>query len=129
MKNINLQSSIQKPRRDQYILVHLPCIVIVLSPHPRQCSSSFIQCTADRGRQSSENLGICEGFTIGSGQFTNSFSARSFSEVSMKVTQKECKDYFRFQPHALLVKNHLQTCQKISDVTLAVNTGLLPEHF
>lgn len=78
---------------DQYILVHLSCIVIVLCPHPCQCSSSFIQCTADRRRQSSENLRICEGFTIGSGQFTNSFSVRSFiSEVSMKVTQKKCKN-------------------------------------
>lgn len=28
------------------------------------------------------------------------------------------KHYFRFQPHALLVEKHLQTCQKINYLKL-----------
>lgn len=77
----------------EYILVHLPVVVIVLGPHPRQRGGRLVQRAADGRRQSPENLGICEGFAIGSGQFTNSFSARSFiSQVSMKVTQKKRKD-------------------------------------
>lgn len=38
------------------------------------------------------------------------------------------RHYFRFQPHALLVKNHLQTCQKISYLKVTVNVCLRPEH-
>jgi len=38
------------------------------------------------------------------------------------------RHYFRFQPHALLVKNHLQTCQKISYLKVTVHICLRPEH-
>lgn len=37
------------------------------------------------------------------------------------------RHYFRFQPHALLVKNHLQTCQKIRYLKVS-NVCLRPEH-
>lgn len=59
----------------QYILVHLAVVVIVLGSHAGQRCGRLVQRAADGRRQSPENLGICEGFAIGSGQFTNSFSS------------------------------------------------------
>lgn len=94
------------------VLVHLAVVVVVLGPHARQRRGRLVQRAADGRRQSPENLGICEGFAIGSGQFTNSFSA-SVGLVGNHTKEMQ-RHYFRVQPHALLVKNHLQTCQIIS---------------